>query len=991
MGQASSQTYNPSLMGIEKPQNDTNSPQLKTERTRGARRKLGTPMEMNGERNVGTVDRTRKNRKRHHLENLPEPSPLHVVEPNGTNFEQGIKKHKKKKRKHSELTASEDHGDEEAESALALMKLRNNGNYEGTTRYEDGANLATAQLLRESSPFPPDEDNVFGIRSENMSSKAKSHRKKKSTKSTYKQIYDVELPDEHPEGASQVHISVPHSKTNSKHSSRLKSKQTLPHISMSLDDINSSDDEVASLLQEYETHMSPQKIPNRDEGESRENTPKQATSFLQQLYTTATNHPEPEPFRVSGGPGTRQRRKSKIQEKKLSEKFAQDEVGEEHPQPGQHASCSISEPIEGEENINCRISEPNGHISPGPVRNSADGLAQNEEATGRNSDSQGIEGEDAGLYNAEFEPADLQADSKSPLPMETIQQPPVQNAKVSARTTSQLGKKRGPYKKTREKQQKGKQKGRHPISESLPLQEGSNDLSNATNGQGHSQPSQFTTKTGRPKGRPRHAHPEISVDAVSRVSQRPARYNPTLEELAIGGGAFTQGESRAIYSYRQVYCQDHNMTFDQFTAKIHANAHNNGPLKAFWSEICEILPYRNRQSIQKFCRRQFHPYQKRGHWTREEDEQLTGAIALKGKSWIAVGQICERLPEDCRDRYRNYLVNADKRHKDQWSGEEVNSLIKAVGECIYLIKADMRSARAEKPELPDPDNEHDLEKFINWQTVSDRMGGIRSRIQCSYKWKTLKLSDQREHTRSVRTAQRAVATLHKFTSPETSSSAVPPKQPPKTNWRFERAKDHVESNLLPGDKYDILQAILRSRASSESAIPWKILGRGEEWRDRWSTYDCKAAWSIMKAEAEEAKEEEGIIGGQDTGEGFTGRVTRMSDQLVDREADALDDRWDPEETGGESAKDAKRRRSLKRKLQVREKRLDRKTDRQAWEEDPTVDPRLRELGPQVIDSSESSSDDEPMEEGEDEEQDNLDPALDEDARLEANVRLLQSA
>ena len=976
-------------------------------------------METSSRRDGTTVGGIERNKKRKFRESRSTSSHRGQVETNEIDTEQGIKKRKKKKTKHSEVMVSEDHGDEEAESALALMKLRNNGSYEGITRQENDSDLAGAQLLRESSLVPFEAHDVPEAHSGTTSSKDKSNRRKKGRRSTHKDVSEMDLPDEYPKDTSQVYETVSASKMNGKFSAKSKSQHVIPHSSLSLDDINSSDEEVAALLQEYENHMTPRKIPlatvSNDSGKS---DPIPLPPLLQRPRDATHNHPNFDQSEVPQSsdqniPGNSRSTRKKRSRKQRSRKHIQDKK-EEQAHTTDDTGRGTYKAAEAEASRKLRrLQAKNHHLSPGSFQKGGHLPAQSGEMLPEARVSVGDEVEDSGLLVAESGRLNPPMNHRSSLPMELVEQPLVQVTKVSARTTSQLGKKRGPYKKAPKPQEEQKAmqmasngstvkkarttaqpQGKDTKELDTSETEEPNDQYSVHEGRDDSGPLQPTSKAG-PKRRNGQKRAGGSVNLAPGALQRPIRYNPSPEELANSKGPFTKGENEALHAYRLAYVQDHKITLDQFTEKIQANAHNSIPLKAFWSELCEVLPYRNRQSIQKFCRRQFHPFQKRGQWTPEEEEQLVQAVALKGKSWIAVGQICERLPEDCRDRYRNYHVNADKRNKDRWNEQEVDSLVKAVGECIYLIKADMRSAHAENSDLPDPDSEADLEKFINWQMVSDRMGGIRSRIQCSYKWKTLKLADQQEHNKAVRTAQRAVKTLEKFTDPKAPSSEGPSSETPATNWRLERAKDHVESNMLPGDKYYILQAILRSRAFSESDIPWKELGQGEEFRDRWSSHHCKAAWSIIKAEAEEGEEEEGIIRGGETGRGFMDRVTRISDQLVDREGDRLDDRWDPEETGGESAKDAKIRRRLKRERRARkQEKKSGKSSGLAHGGDAVVDPRLRELpGVQFFDSSESSSEDEIMEgdDGVDVDVD-VDPALDDDdARLEANVRLLQSA
>ena len=380
--------------------------------------------------------------------------------------------------------------------------------------------------------------------------------------------------------------------------------------------------------------------------------------------------------------------------------------------------------------------------------------------------------------------------------------------------------------------------------------------------------------------------PKSTKQPISRSVHRPADYNPPVAELAKKGGMFTSAESEKIYSFRDSYCTEHNMTQDQFALeRVQVNANNNTQLSEFWSEVEAVLPYRNRQSIIKFCRRQFHTFSKRGTWTEEEDQDLRDAIDLKGKRWVAVAEICERLPEDCRDRYRNYLVcNPEVKNSKSWTDAECKDLCRAVGECIYLLRKDRHQRKAlgiEDDMDADSEDEQFIDaKLINWAIVSDRMEGSRSRLQCLYKWNAMKNIERKRYQREVRETGKKMAHLIK-------TGKLP-------ESRVIQAQKKVASRLLPGDKCDILRSVLRCGVRSDEMVDWKLVGEGEEWRDRWVTTDLKMAWEQIKGSSEAA---EG---------GFIEQVRTLLQDLMDKESDRLDERYKP---GKRELKTMKRKRA----------------------------------------------------------------------------------
>ncbi|MCJ1407263.1 RNA polymerase I enhancer binding protein [Ptychographa xylographoides] len=376
-----------------------------------------------------------------------------------------------------------------------------------------------------------------------------------------------------------------------------------------------------------------------------------------------------------------------------------------------------------------------------------------------------------------------------------------------------------------------------------------------------------------------------SVRKASSSAPRLREYIPTPTEIVDNnGGPFTSEEIDIIYAFRDAHCAQHDWSHRRFAEQVHANARNHPSLNVWWSEICGLLPYRKRQPIQKFCRRKFHNFEKRGAWTLEEDEMLKRAVAEKGKSWKAVGEMCDRMAEDVRDRWRNYHHNAGNRNTEAWTEEEVKSLVRAVGECIWLMQEDRRQERdmmlartGFATEVNEELAEDELEKLIHWQVVSDRMGGGRSRLQCSYKWKALKMAGRTDFTKSLNKARKIMSKLQDGEGEFEQT---------KPDWRMARSRKKVEENMLPGDRYDILEALLRCGAAEESQIRWQTLGKGHNWRLRWTTVDLKAAWAIFK-------EEIGETGDLDTR--YSEVVSQLLSELMRDYGERLEERWIPPE------------------------------------------------------------------------------------------------
>ncbi|KAF7430794.1 RNA polymerase I enhancer binding protein [Pleurotus ostreatus] len=149
----------------------------------------------------------------------------------------------------------------------------------------------------------------------------------------------------------------------------------------------------------------------------------------------------------------------------------------------------------------------------------------------------------------------------------------------------------------------------------------------------------------------------------------------------------------------------------------------------FWSDITSAIPQRPLIAVYHHVRRHFHPMAQQGKWTAEEDALLKQAVADLGQQWEKVSPRVGRMSADCRDRYRNHIVNRDIRLTGGWSRDEEERLTQIVTEMTVQ-------------------QGKNIDNDIFWGKVSERMGGTRGRQQCRIKWtdtlsKTVKNDGQR--------------------------------------------------------------------------------------------------------------------------------------------------------------------------------------------------------------------------------------------------------
>lgn len=234
---------------------------------------------------------------------------------------------------------------------------------------------------------------------------------------------------------------------------------------------------------------------------------------------------------------------------------------------------------------------------------------------------------------------------------------------------------------------------------------------------------------------------------LERAAERASELIGSLASTQTSGKAFDAYEEAALDQFIADYESIKKFTRKQTCERIWTNGRRKDD---FWINICKVLPYRTRSSIYKHVRRRYHIFDQRGKWTPQEDQQLAKLCVDKEGQWSAIGKIMKRMPEDCRDRWRNYIKCGNNRVSNKWSLEEESMLKRVIA--TMLEETDTYYERKDKDSI-NSNREGDIQSqnsnrkpnstkptfkdVINWTVVSERMGGTRSRIQCRYKWNKL--------------------------------------------------------------------------------------------------------------------------------------------------------------------------------------------------------------------------------------------------------------
>ncbi|THH28412.1 hypothetical protein EUX98_g5777 [Antrodiella citrinella] len=175
------------------------------------------------------------------------------------------------------------------------------------------------------------------------------------------------------------------------------------------------------------------------------------------------------------------------------------------------------------------------------------------------------------------------------------------------------------------------------------------------------------------EGNPEHAHMLANVWMnASKLSEMVNK-----QGLVYKKGKFSAIEEAQLSEAIEHYRSSRGLTVDELKVLIFSKDKGRD---SFWPEITAAVHLRPIVAVYHHIRRIYHPDHRQGKWMPTEDEKLRMAVADHGQQWSKISLIVGRMDSDCRDRYRNHLQDSDKRQTGHWTKEEEEQLTQIVTE-----------------------------------------------------------------------------------------------------------------------------------------------------------------------------------------------------------------------------------------------------------------------------------------------------------------------
>ncbi|KAK5124479.1 hypothetical protein LTR85_001696 [Meristemomyces frigidus] len=285
---------------------------------------------------------------------------------------------------------------------------------------------------------------------------------------------------------------------------------------------------------------------------------------------------------------------------------------------------------------------------------------------------------------------------------------------------------------------------------------------------------------------------------------RPSKVNlPAPVDDGPDSGPFTDAEKAATDAVFEYVRQKEGMDALHMKAAI-CEWSTVGEFKI---EVQEALPNRPKAAVRKFCRRRYAAT-KTGPWTAGEDEALRRAYVQFPNRWMEVSDLVGRSGDACRDRWRDHVQYGDDKLTGPWSQEEESKLVRAVQECIKLIKRD--AVRKRHVALMNDTSKQ--EELVDWNTVAGKLEGKRTQRRCREKWQKLKRRGIDAHVSTQADATAAVPGAPAFDDQS----------------KKQRAVESKIKQFQYGDYYDVLMEIHtaiedHSKVFNEESTVWSIV------------------------------------------------------------------------------------------------------------------------------------------------------------------------
>jgi len=162
-----------------------------------------------------------------------------------------------------------------------------------------------------------------------------------------------------------------------------------------------------------------------------------------------------------------------------------------------------------------------------------------------------------------------------------------------------------------------------------------------------------------------------------------------------------------------------------------------------WTQIAKFFPNRSVQAVHNACKRNFNPFNYKGRWTLQEEQQLIEYVEKFGHKWKEIAELLQRTALNVKDKWKQLGGrNHTFRKSGPWTIEEIAELVNLVFENLDIKRISSKKLQGDdfkvlkRIERYIERYKNHFQKEINWEAIAERIK-IRSSVDCRLKWSYL--------------------------------------------------------------------------------------------------------------------------------------------------------------------------------------------------------------------------------------------------------------
>ncbi|KAK9840762.1 hypothetical protein WJX81_003109 [Elliptochloris bilobata] len=210
-------------------------------------------------------------------------------------------------------------------------------------------------------------------------------------------------------------------------------------------------------------------------------------------------------------------------------------------------------------------------------------------------------------------------------------------------------------------------------------------------------------------------------------------WDASMKRTDVKHGRFSAAEKATLRAAVEAYAREHELSTTDLRWLFETmSGEDRRRSKGAWNAVAAALPHRRIKAVWSCGTRMFHDANYQGRWSEEDTTRLLALVAERGQRWQSIGTALGRMPEACRDRYRETRLGAARR-SGRWTPEEEALLADIVPDALAGAQAARAAAPREGSSRGTEQDGRVVLDDINWAAVSERLG-TRSPLQCMGKW-----------------------------------------------------------------------------------------------------------------------------------------------------------------------------------------------------------------------------------------------------------------